>query len=220
MRTGAVRGVVFDLDGTLVDSMPRVLEAFAHAVLPFRSPLSAEEWRARMGGPPRRILEDVLADEAQVSEALLRLQKTTAELWARIPAFAGMKAIIAELSDGAVAVGVWTGRDRCSAEIVLDAHSVREKLIAYVCGDDLPTHKPDPAGLSAVLRQMSVDPTEAILVGDSEVDVSAGADLGVKTILITHGLIMDTAIQARAWRVVKRPVDAYDLLRSEVFRQI
>ena len=55
-----------------------------------------------------------------------------------------------------------------------------------------------------------------LFIGDAEVDVLAGAALGVKTVLITHGLKMDAGGQAQAWRVVNTPLEAYNLLRTEV----
>ena len=64
------RAVVFDLDGTLVDSMPLVLRAFAHALLPYCGALTEQQITARLGGPPDRTLRSFIPDDAKLPEAM------------------------------------------------------------------------------------------------------------------------------------------------------
>jgi phosphoglycolate phosphatase-like HAD superfamily hydrolase len=210
------RGVVFDLDGTLLDSMPQVLRMFGHAVSPFIDPLSDDQWRSRLGGPPRRILETVLENPLHVGEAMARLTEYQLVYLNRILAFGGMKVLFDDLSRAGVATGIWTGRDRRSTEALMDEHRIRGMITALVCGDDLATHKPHPEGLSEVLRGLDVKTTDALFVGDSDVDVLAGAALGVKTVWITHGLEINPSIAAQAWRVVNTPTEAYSIVRGEL----
>jgi HAD superfamily hydrolase (TIGR01549 family) len=210
------RGVVFDLDGTLLDSMPLVLRMFDHAVSPFVRPLSDDQWRSQLGGPPQRILERILRDPLHVSEAMTRLTEYQGLNLNRILAFEGMKALIEDLARAGLAVGVWTGRDRRSTEALMDDHGIRGMITAFVCGDDLETHKPHPEGLSVVLRRLEMEATKALFVGDSDVDVLAGAGFGVKTVWITHGLEVDPSIAAQAWRVVNSPTEAYAIIRGEL----
>ena len=211
-----IRGVVFDLDGTLVDSMPVVLDAFAHATLPFAAPVSVEEWRTRMGGPPQRILERALTDPAHVAQAMTRLYEYGLDRWREVRAFAGMSTLLENLQVVGIKLGVWTGRDRESAELLADAHGIRERLTTIICGDDLASHKPDPEGLAVVLEHLQLDSKSVIFVGDAEVDVLAGAALGVETLLISHGLNVDTLVLNQAWKVVETPTEAYEILRGRL----
>ena len=66
------RAVVFDLDGTLLDSLPLVLEAIRHALEPFGGSPTMDIF-ARLGGPPERFLADLLPDPVHVPEALRRM---------------------------------------------------------------------------------------------------------------------------------------------------
>src|SRR4051812_21324018 len=160
----AASGVVFDLDGTLVDSMPVVLAAFAHAVSPYTAPISEDEWRARMGGPPLRILERVLTDPEHVAGAMTRLSEYGETRWKQVRAFEGTPAILNELHLAGLAIGVWTGRDRASAQLVLDEQQIGKKLKSLVCGDDLPNHKPDPAGLALSLENLQLSAKDVVFV--------------------------------------------------------
>lgn len=213
--SAAPRAVVFDLDGTLIDSMPLVLRAYAHALEPFHPPLTEDALRARLGGPPERIFEQLLNDSSHVTGALRRLEGFGAENWQLIEPFAGMATLLRELAAAGVRLAVWTGRERESTTWLLRKHGIAEYLATFLCGDDLPSHKPDPAGLVAVLERLGVAREDAVFVGDAEVDLMAGAKVGMRTLLITHGLGVNPALTGRAWRIVRNPAEAYSVLRIE-----
>ena len=214
--SGTVRAVVFDLDGTLIDSMPLVLRAYAHALGPFFDSLSEGEILARLGGPPERLFVEMLKGSAEVEEALQRLREFSLANWKLIQPFAGMNALLAELRQAGCAVAVWTGRERESTEWLMREHGVREHVRTFVCGDDMPSHKPDPAGLAEVLRRLEVGAADALFVGDADVDVLAGAALGVRTVFIQEDRVVDPVVSAKAWRRVRTPAEAYDVVRSEL----
>jgi len=212
-RVSPPRAVVFDLDGTLVDSMPLVLQAFAHALRPARGEMSAAEITAYLGGPPDRTFQTLLGDDAQVAEAMQRLRDFSVANWRLIRPFDGMLALLDELRAAGRTVAIWTGRERESTEWLLREHALAGRVGACVCGDDLPTHKPHPGGLEEALRQLSVRPTEALFVGDADVDVLAGAEAGVRTLLIAHGRAVAAEVRAKAWRTVTTPAEAYALVK-------
>jgi HAD superfamily hydrolase (TIGR01549 family) len=210
-----IRAWVFDLDGTLIDSMPLVLRAYAHALEPFHPPLTEDALRARLGGPPEKVFEQLLNDSSHVTGALRRLEGFGAENWQLIEPFSGMNDLLRDAAAAGVRLAVWTGRERESTTWLLRKHGIAEYLATFLCGDDLPSHKPDPAGLIAVLERLGVTRDDAVFVGDAEVDLMAGAEVDVRTMLITHGLEVNPALQGRAWRIVRNPAEAYSFLRIE-----
>lgn len=211
-----IRAIVFDLDGTLLDSMPLVLQAYHHAIAPYRSPMTDAELLKRMGGPPQRIFEQLLEHSTHVTGALERLETYAAQAWQLIKPYPGVTQALDHLRAAEVKLGIWTGRERESTEWLLQAHALTGRIETMVCGDDLPSHKPDPAGLADVLRRLGVNQTDAVFVGDAAVDVEAGAALGVRTIFIAHGTAPSHAVRGAAWRCVDTPNEAYDLLRRQV----
>jgi phosphoglycolate phosphatase-like HAD superfamily hydrolase len=215
-RPPPTRAVVFDLDGTLVDSMPLVLQAFAHALRPFCGEMSPEKILAQLGGPPDRTFQAMLADERQVPEATRRLMDFSLKNWRLIQPFEGMHELLDHLRQARHPRALWTGRERESTSWILREHGIASKLDACVCGDDLPNHKPHPGGLEEALRQLAVPRDQALFVGDADVDVLAGAGCGVRTLLICHDRKVDRSILAKAWRAVDTPAEAYALVRAEL----
>ena len=216
MRRPKTRAVIFDLDGTLVDSMPLVLKAFAHALKPARGDISEEKILSHLGGPPERTFVDMLETPAQIAEAMQRLRDYSVENWRLIRPFAGMHGLLDGLRTAQQGVAVWTGRERESAEWILNEHNIHSRLDACVCGDDLPTHKPHPGGLEETLRILAVELDEALFVGDADVDVLAGSAAGVRTLLITHDRVVADDILGQAWRTVGTPAEAYAIVMAAV----
>ncbi len=212
----APRAVVFDLDGTLIDSMPLVLRAFAFALAPFRPELTETEIFALLGGPPLRTFLELIGDEAEAGEALRRLEEFGFANSHLVRPFDGMRDMLAVLQAQGVALAVWTGRDRVTTEAILQVHALDVFFDAVVCGDDLSTHKPHPGGLLKILRHLK-HPAEVVLyAGDADADVLGGEAAGVRTILIRHKRNVDEVIFNKAWRVVEIPSEAYALVRSSV----
>ncbi len=207
-----LRAAVFDLDGTLVDSMPLVFAAIAHAIEPYGPPRAAEDIFPHLGGPPERFLSGLLGGEKHVPAAMARMAKFHHESQHLIAPFAGARESLEALRARGVALALWTGRDRESGERLLHGHGLREMFATIVYGDDLPTHKPDPQGLREILRRLAVAPSEAIFIGDAEVDVLGGVGADVRTVLITHQREVNPAVRMQAWRVVETPDDALKIL--------
>lgn len=214
MRRGAtLRAVVFDLDGTLMDSLPLVLAAIQHAIEPYGGKTSMDIF-AHLGGPPERFLAELVGDVSRVPAAVRRLQTYHDENYHLIRPFDGARELLEGLVRAGIQVALWTGRDRESTQVLLRAHAMAPLLATFVCGDDLPTHKPDPAGLREILQRLELSTEEIMLVGDADVDVLGGHACGVDTMLIRHGRSIRREIESKCWQVVSSPADAYAAVRG------
>lgn len=214
-RRHRTKSVVFDLDGTLMDSLPLVLRAFSHALEPF-APQPTMAIFAQLGGPPERIFPALLGDDRHLPAAMERLAAFTRDNYHLIQPFTGVGVVLEKLRLRGISLAVWTGRDRESANQLLRDHRLAEFFPVMVCGDDLPSHKPDPAGLREILRQFQAGSESSLLVGDADVDVLGGAACGVDTLLINHARDVDPAILGKSWRTVASPFEAYELVLREV----
>ena len=118
-KTGTRKSTaIFDLDGTLVDSMPFVIESFAHAVEPFTGLPTPAEVLAQLGGPMEACLRNLLGSQADqaIGAAKERLLKYEHGQEIKLLPFAGSRELLIELKARGVKLGIWTGRDRWSAE--------------------------------------------------------------------------------------------------------
>lgn len=213
--SASLRLAVFDLDGTLVDSLPLVLAAITHALEPFGRKPTMDIF-AQLGGPPAKFLPDLLPHPRHVPEAMARMEAFHHRNTHLIQLFAEVHGLLHELTVGGVQCAVWTGRDRSSTERLLHQHGLADRFAAVVCGDDLATHKPEPEGLREILRRLNTGAREAVFVGDADVDVLGGAACGVDTILIRHARTVDARILAQTWRAVGSPAEAYALVRGRL----
>jgi HAD superfamily hydrolase (TIGR01509 family) len=215
MNRPVPRAVVFDLDGTLLDSLPLVLAAITHALEPFGTRPTMEIF-AHLGGPPEKFLVPLVGDVKRLPAALHRMGVFHRENAHLIRPYEGAGAVLEELRRKGVQVGLWTGRDRVSTDWLLKLHQLEGHFSAIVCGDDLPSHKPDPEGLIEIMRRLQVAPAETLFVGDSDVDVLGGAGSGVDTLLIRHERAIEAEIAAKTWCTVASPADAFSLVLRRV----
>jgi len=213
-RASRVRGIVFDLDGTLVDTMPVVVRGIAHAIAPFVDPPSPAEIYRRVAGPADRCLAELLGGDRHVAEAVERLFAYAREHGREIEVYPGAAELLAELQAANRPVALWTGRDRTSAMRILEEANLRGHFGAVVCGDDLPTHKPDPEGFRHLATSLEVPATELLMVGDAEVDVIGAARAGAQAILIHQEREISAAVRALRPDLVDTPAAAFRRIRE------
>ncbi len=213
-RAHPTSAVVFDLDGTLVDSMPLVLQSIAYAIEPYGPARTATEIFTRLGGPPERFMPAFLRDPRDTASAVKRMMEFHHENHHLIRPFEGAGEMLKRLRGRGITAGIWTGRDRNSTEWLLAHHGLTSFFDDMVCGDDLPSHKPDSAGLREIMRRLNLTAPATLYVGDADVDVIGGVGCAVDTLLIHHQRTIDEAVLAQSWRVVATPPEAYAVVLS------
>lgn len=184
--------MIFDLDGTLVDSAPDL----AHAVNAMlgelgREPLAEIEVRAMVGDGVGRLVERALAarrcgraDHAAAQRSFLRHYES--DPVRATAAYPGVHAAL-ELLRGNVALAVCTNKPARLAEVILERLRLGQYFERVWGGDSLPFRKPDPRMLRTILQAFEVAPEAALMVGDSEVDARAAQAAGVPLVLMKHG---------------------------------
>ncbi len=215
-RASRIRGVVFDLDGTLIDSMPFVIEGLATVVSPYRRRPSPDEVMEKLGGPSDACVRRLLGGRKHLAAALARYLDFLQQNENRMRPFRGARPLVRDLQAGRIRLGIWTGRERGSTLVRLQALSWEGSFDPIVCGDDLATHKPDPEGLRRILRSWRLRPDEAVFVGDSDQDLAGGRAAGVPTVIIHHGRHIAAGLLRHPLKVAARPAEAYAFVRKLV----
>lgn len=183
MPTARPIALLFDLDGTLVDSVELILASARHAFEGYRGrrPTDAD-WIAGIGKPLRVQLEE-LAERPEDVEPLFHRYRQffRANHDAMTRPFPGAVEVVASLRAAGHPVGVVTAKWVEPAWRSLRHAGLAPHVEAVVGADSLAEHKPDPAPVRLALSQLGRAPEEALLLGDSPHDVAAGNAAGVAT---------------------------------------
>ena len=202
-------GLIFDLDGTLVDSFADIARALnrtrAHYGLP-ALPLAAV--RAQVGsGSEALVCALVPVPPAQQAAALQRYlaayDETALQETRPLP---GVPEVLAHFGDRPLAVV--TNKTLHLSRKILQGLGLWERFALVLGGDSLPRRKPDPLPIRHVLEALGLAPAEALLVGDGLHDVHAGRAAGVPTVAVTTGVASRAELEAARPRHVIDRLDA------------
>ena len=189
------KAIVFDLDGTLVDTAADLAAATNEALGTIgRRLIRVDEIREMIGGGFSNLIDQglratggPLAGEAFDDVVALARSYYNAHAAGLSRPFPGVIETLAALAGKGVVMGVCTNKPAEPSQAILDQLGLAPYLPVVVAGDTLPVMKPDRAMLLAVLERLSVGPADAILVGDSATDVALGRAAGVPIILVAGG---------------------------------
>lgn len=181
--------IVFDLDGTLIDSRRDLAES-ANQLLAERGgkPLDLETVTQMIGGGAAQLVQRTFAasgleaDADGLSRFLeiydTRLVKTTKP-------YPGVPHVLAQLSGHARAV--LTNKPRKPAEWILEVLGLRHHFVEIVGGDGPFARKPDPEGLQHLIARHGATPAATVLVGDSPIDVETARSAGTRCCIVSYG---------------------------------
>ncbi len=190
-----IRAVIFDLDGTLVDTAPDLMAATNHVLsLLRRRPITMPEVRSFVGRGARLLIERGVAatgdaiDEASLTyyhaEFLRHYEGHTAD---RSEIFPGAVALLQRLAACGIKAGVCTNKPEGLSRLLLKALGLSQFIGAVVGPDTIGIAKPDAAPYLEAVRRLGVTPKNSIMVGDSEVDILTARAAGVPVIAVTFG---------------------------------
>jgi phosphoglycolate phosphatase len=193
--------VLFDLDGTLVDTAPDLIGALdemrADAGLPMLGASLPAALAARGG---RGLLALGFPDDPDAPERLLPeyLRRYRARLLRASMPYPGIEALLDELAGRGVALAVVTNKPETLARELIEGLGWQDRFRALVGGDTLPVRKPDPAPLLHALAQLGCAPALAAMVGDDRRDIEAGerAACGLR-LAVGYGYIEATDCASR-----------------------
>ncbi|HWI29302.1 MAG TPA: phosphoglycolate phosphatase [Stellaceae bacterium] len=185
--------VLFDLDGTLVDSVPD-LAAAANRLLAELGcpPLDREEIARMVGDGVPKLVERALAASGAGSVALApAVERFTALYEASATAltrpYSGVEAVLERLAEAGARLALCTNKPEAATRAVLEGLGLARFFPVVLGGDSLPVRKPDPAPLLAALEKLGIAPRAATMVGDHRNDVLAAQRAGVVAIFAGYG---------------------------------
>jgi pyrophosphatase PpaX len=196
MRFGVV---LFDLDGTLIDSGAMILSSFRHATRTvLREELPEEQLRAAVG-LGAGLTEQMTHFGAEHVDALVRAYRDhNAPLHEELAGCDGVLELLPRLKAGGRRLGVVTAKRRVTVELAFGVLPLERWLDVVVAAEDTERHKPDPQPILLALERLGASPEDAAYVGDSPFDVQAAKAAGVRAIAVTWGGLHDAERLAAA----------------------
>ncbi len=207
-----IQGVLFDLDGTLLDSAPDLYAALK---------TQCEEMQVAV--PPYAMVREVVSRGSRAilrcafpdldDDALMALVPRYLEIYHAVMAehtrpFDGVDELLASLESQGIAWGVVTNKPGFLTDELLVRIGWAPRAAAVVSGDTLPVKKPDPAPVLLACECAGLDPSRCLFVGDDRRDVMAGAAAGMYTVAVRWGYLDGgDPLQWNADLVVDHPSD-------------
>ena len=193
------RAVFFDLDGTLIDSVPDVHLCLSAALNRVgRDPLSVAEVKSMVGGGARIMVEKALSQTGgiasgdQVDEVVSSfISEYRAHPTRLTKVYPGGYEVLDKLVEQEIGLAVCTNKPRATADPVMQELDL-QKYFPLVCyGDEITHQKPDGRHIEYMLKQMNLTPDQVVMIGDSHNDVRAAHEAGVRSITVSFGYDKD-----------------------------
>jgi pyrophosphatase PpaX len=179
--------VLFDLDGTVIDSGAIILASMRHAareVLGVEVP--DEQLMAAVGGPGLEAQMQALSPE-RADELVTVYRAHNEPLHDELVCCAGMDEVLVQLKDEGRRLGIVTAKRRQTVELAFARIPIEPLVETVVGGDETKKHKPDPEPLLLALERLGAAPDDAVYVGDAPFDVQAAKAAGLYSVGVSWG---------------------------------
>ena len=212
--------IVFDLDGTLIDSVPEVRAAINQLLeREGRRTLSLTEVKGLVGEGAIATIERVLelTGEAGTPDQVSGYLQDYLSIYLSNPAkntaiYPGVVETLETLESQGVIMGICSNKPQATTLPVLEALGLDRFFCAVTCGDNVPYRKPDGRHVTLTLEKMNASGKDAVFVGDSETDMEAARDAGIPAIAVSYGYCHIPLDQLCSDAIIDRFPDLLDAL--------
>ncbi|MBA3875960.1 MAG: hypothetical protein C0498_03340 [Anaerolinea sp.] len=193
-RIGLVDAIVFDWDGTLVDTLPAITDANAEVLGSYGIAFDADAYRRAYSPDWQEMYLRLGIDRAQMAEAGGRWLAAYRREMREVRAMPRVAEVLERLTEAGLAMGLVTAGERTVVEDQLASTGLGRFLPVRVCGGDLPVMKPHPAPLRRALAELGLEevPERTAYIGDAQDDMRMARAVGA------HGVGIVSMLGAHA----------------------
>lgn len=214
--------IIFDLDGTLIDSAPDVCRALNRALAGLdRRPHTVDEVKGYLGFGARILMEKALNATGTEPAGDVIDELTTAFLddYALHPVvdtvvFPGVTQVIEELMEKGARLAICTNKPSITAAPVLDALDLSKYFDVVVCGDQVENKKPHGGHVLDTIEAAGGERSRSIMVGDSENDIDAAIHASVRSVVVSFGYAHAPHAELGADAIIDRFQDLPGVLQA------
>jgi phosphoglycolate phosphatase len=187
--------LLFDLDGTLIDSAPDVCASINRVLtIMSRPPISIADTKLLVGYGARTLVEKALdmTGPPGSEEDIDFLLSGFLDSYRRNPSehtvlFPGAREALERFTEAGIRLGICTNKPEATCFPVLEAFDLKQYFATVICGDTLDFRKPDPRHVFHTLDAMGAKRNDAAFIGDSEADIEAANNADLPSVLVTFG---------------------------------
>ena len=203
-----IKGVIFDLDGTLIDSARPILTCFNHTLKRFGDKkLESQDLSALSRQSIQSVMKSLVGPQ-NVLEAMRMFKEKYIDVIVNTPPlFMDVKPVLTRLQEAGFLMGIATNMDGKYAEVILKKSGIGEYFTTVVGADNAEMPKPNPNMIFKALHKMNVEPEEAVFVGDSVIDIETGRNAKVDVYAVSTGFDTRKGLSERAPRRILNRLD-------------
>lgn len=213
----AIRTVLFDLDGTLIDSVRLILDSYHHTLATHGLPPRTDaEWLEGVGTPLTAQLAAWGHDPATLEALIATYREFNLQHHDRmVTVYPGVVDVVRALKEDGVATGLVTSKNRAGAVRGLTLARLQALMDVLVCADEVDNPKPHPEPVEKAVRLLRAEAATTIYVGDSIHDMRSGRAAGVRTAAVLWGPFGRTHLEgAQPDYWLERPEELLSLVRE------
>jgi pyrophosphatase PpaX len=173
-----IQGLVFDLDGTLIDSLAVTIDAFNHGITAFGQPKKSPQEILAYFGPGEGEIFEKIVGPTNARAAYRVAREYMDQHVGKIPLHEGIKELLEGVKSLGLPVSIFTGRGKETTTMILDHHCIQDDFEIVITSDHVDHPKPSPEGLYKCLDKMKMKPQDVLFIGDSPVDMQAAKSSG------------------------------------------
>jgi HAD superfamily hydrolase (TIGR01509 family) len=220
MPASRIRGVILDVDGTLVDSNHAHARAWVDAFAEFEFDLPYERVRALIGMGGDNLLPEAIqveADSVQGKALVKRRGEIFKERYLEtVNPFRGTRELLTRMRAEGLEIAIGTSARKEELKPLLEIADVADLIDSKTSSDDAESSKPDPDIVQAALKRLRLLPAEVLMVGDTPYDIEAAGRAGVRTVAFRSGGWTEAGLKG-AIAVYAGPWDLLDRFPTSPF---
>jgi HAD superfamily hydrolase (TIGR01509 family) len=214
MASSRIRGVILDVDGTLVDSNDAHARAWVDAFAEFEFDVPYARVRSLIGMGGDNLLPEAIGVEKDnpLGEAI---SKRRGEIFEErylktINPFRGTRDLVQRMRAEGLEIAIWTSAQKEELKALLEIAGVTDLIDSKTSSDDAESSKPDPDIVQAALKRLRLPPAQVLMVGDTPYDIEAAGRAGVRTVAFRSGgwtddgLLGACAVYDGPWDLLER----------------
>ena len=208
-----MKAILFDLDGTLLDSIPGILESFRHVLstyLPHKA-FTRRELVMVIGEPIEKQMLDFADGDAGIAAQMVQsYREYNRGLLPSMPLYPGVLGTLSGIRARGQKTGLVTSKGRASAMVSLEGHGLSPLFDLVLTSDDTQLHKPDPEPLLVACQRLGIRPADVAYVGDSVHDIRCALAAGCFAVAALWGPFEQETLSALGPQLMAEKID--DLL--------